>query len=229
MFRGILAAALLSAIMAGSAPARAAEPESALPQAWAGITREGLEKLRKTRKVKDYFLAPDSQFIHGDDLSEIFYEPVNSEADAASALRHVQSLLGIEAPAKEFTGRRTSVGGKNLYILAQSHKGVPVYGKKIRLYTSSSGIVTALSSIYIKIKDNIEITPTLSPVVAADIVRDAGGKQILSTELVVYAIKHHDPVLVWHVTAITEFESYEYFVDQSGAIIDVFSSRAFFL
>ena len=202
-----------------------------------GITREELDQL-----VADGIIEIDEKsgritFIDGDDLSRIFPSPVNSPKDAIDALNNVKKLLGIKDPATEFDESQV----KTLvlpfdygfsYKLQQMYKDVPVYAREIIISTDIDGNVLSLTSgYYPDIDEDFNMTSGFSEEAArakacAAVKEKLGpgsgsidcASVVTSSELVIYTLNGHPPVLAWRVTAGTFGMNDDYFINKSGII-----------
>ena len=177
------------------------------------------------------------QFIGGDDLSAIFPDPIHSAEEAITALRRVRSLLGVANPSEEFVaGNAQSNGEIFSYKLQQTYRGVPVYSEEIVVATDPDGMIHTLASTYQPIDGSLSATPDLTRDDAETIARNALESEIaaarddapsvnitLSSELVVYAPDGRAPELSWRVTAYDTWIAKDYFINQSGIIVDSFS------
>ena len=210
------------------------DPDPHVPPAAKDIQPDELQALIESGDVK-VNLKPygdDIAFIGGDDLSGIFPYKVDSVEKAIDALNNVKTLLGINDPSSEFKeGKVLSNPFGVTYKLQQINNGVPVYAREIIINTDIEGKVLSLANDYYRDID-IDTTPAIeaedAEAIALDTANESGGASaaiMAQSELVIYTLNGHPPVLAWLVTAGTPGASNDYFIDQSGTILNVISNN----
>ena len=141
---------------------------------------------------------------------------------AIDSLTDVAELLGITDVEGEFTVQSaTSFAGSNYYRVAQSYKGIPVYGRDIVVIADDNGVSEGLTSNYFSAGDQVDTTPRISEdeagAVAFDYLLNSQNATKESMEITIVGLVIIDAstrgelVLAWEVGVRGVTESKELF------------------